>query len=68
MFIRPVSTLAAVITNYLGIYCVASYSPVYSHLYLTTAISVSVTIAMYNVLQLYVVIKEELKPFSPIIK
>ena len=56
------------ITNNLGIYCVASYSPVYSHLYLTTAISVSVTIAMYCVLQLYVVIAVELKPFSPIIK
>lgn len=29
------STLAAVITHYLGIYCVASYSPIYSHLYVS---------------------------------
>lgn len=45
--LRPLCTFLAVITLALGVYCVDSYSPVFSHIYLSLIISVSVSVAMY---------------------
>ena len=61
--LRPATTLAAVITNATGHvrprgraqltpqYCLASWAPQFAHVYCTTVISLSVTVAMYSVLQ-----------------
>lgn len=49
VLIRPLSTLVAVVSEYLGWYCLASWSPRFTHLYTSAAITVSVTVAMYNV-------------------
>ncbi|KAF9783760.1 organic solute transporter Ostalpha-domain-containing protein [Thelephora terrestris] len=66
--IRPVTTLAAVILDYVGLYCEASLSPGWGHLYITVIVSISVTIAVYCLIQLYVVISEQLKPHQPLLK
>ncbi|KAG8898666.1 hypothetical protein FRC01_010820, partial [Tulasnella sp. 417] len=66
--LRPACTLAALILNYIGWYCEASWSPIWGHIWLVTIISISVTIAMYCLLQLYMPISDLLKPYSPILK
>ncbi|KAG8955676.1 hypothetical protein FRC04_007667 [Tulasnella sp. 424] len=66
--LRPACTLASLILNYIGWYCEASWSPIWGHIYLVTIISLSVTVAMYCLLQLYMPISDLLKPYSPILK
>ncbi|KAI9465687.1 organic solute transporter Ostalpha-domain-containing protein [Lactarius psammicola] len=66
--IRPTTTLAAVILNHIGLYCEQSWSPVWGHVWITTMISISVTIAMYCLLQLYICVAEELAPHRPVLK
>ncbi|PCH36718.1 DUF300-domain-containing protein [Wolfiporia cocos MD-104 SS10] len=66
--IRPVTTLVAVILNYIGLYCEDSWSPGWGHLYITVIMSISVTVAMYCLLQLYVCISVNLQPHKPLLK
>ncbi|KAL1745619.1 organic solute transporter Ostalpha-domain-containing protein [Schizophyllum fasciatum] len=66
--IRPLCTLAAVILDYAGLYCEASWGLGWGHIYLTIIISISVTIAMYCLIQLYVVVAEYLAPQKPLLK
>jgi hypothetical protein len=66
--IRPVTALASVILDYAGYYCESSWSPVYAHVWIVVIISISVTIAMYCLLQLYMPVSKELKPHRPILK
>ncbi|KAH9927392.1 organic solute transporter Ostalpha-domain-containing protein [Amylocystis lapponica] len=66
--IRPVTTLAAVILNYIGLYCDDSWSPGWGHIYITVIMSISVTIAMYCLLQLYMPISHILAPQKPLLK
>ncbi|ORY89355.1 organic solute transporter Ostalpha-domain-containing protein [Leucosporidium creatinivorum] len=68
VLVRPLSTLVAVVSEYLGWYCLASWSPKFTHIYTSAAITISVSVAMYNVLQLYMAFKKELAPFSPVLK
>lgn len=49
VIVRPLSTLVAVVSEALGWYCLASWSPGFTHLYTSAAITISVTVAMYNV-------------------
>ncbi|KAH8996304.1 organic solute transporter Ostalpha-domain-containing protein [Lactarius akahatsu] len=66
--VRPTTTLAAVILNHIGLYCEQSWSPVWGHVWITTLISISVTIAMYCLLQLYICVAGELAPHRPVLK
>ncbi|CAL1711248.1 unnamed protein product [Somion occarium] len=66
--IRPTTTLAAVILDYSGLYCEDSWSPGWGHIYITVIVSISVTIAMYCLVQLYVPVSGYLKPQKPILK
>ncbi|PWN96306.1 DUF300-domain-containing protein, partial [Tilletiopsis washingtonensis] len=66
--VRPVCTIAAVGLQYMGLYCLASWSPAFGHLWIALAITISVTVALYALLQLYMPIQKELKPYSPILK
>jgi uncharacterized membrane protein (DUF485 family) len=68
VIIRPLTTLVSVISEYTGYYCLASWSPKFLHVWCSAAITISVTVAMYVVLQLYVALKVELEPYSPILK
>ncbi|KZT69698.1 DUF300-domain-containing protein [Daedalea quercina L-15889] len=66
--VRPTTTLAAVILNYVGLYCEDSWGPGWGHVYITVIMSISVTIAMYCLLQLYMPVSELLAPQKPILK
>ncbi|BGP16474.1 hypothetical protein JCM10213_007920 [Rhodosporidiobolus nylandii] len=65
---RPLSTLAAVIGEMTGYYCLASWSPKFVHIWSSAVICISVTIAMYAVLQLYMPLKKPLAPCQPVTK
>ncbi|TRM61916.1 organic solute transporter Ostalpha-domain-containing protein [Schizophyllum amplum] len=66
--VRPLCTLAAVILDYAGLYCEESWGIGWGHIYLTIIISLSVTVAMYCLLQLYVSVSEYLAPQKPLLK
>lgn len=68
VIVRPLTTLASVVAEYTGYYCLASWSPKFVHVWASASITVSVTVAMYVVLQLYVTLKEDLSPYSPVLK
>ncbi|GAA5833574.1 hypothetical protein JCM9279_001565 [Rhodotorula babjevae] len=68
VLVRPLSTLASVIGEATGYYCLASWSPKFIHVWASAAITVSVTVAMYCVLQLYMPLREPLKPYQPVLK
>ncbi|KPV74907.1 uncharacterized protein RHOBADRAFT_36871 [Rhodotorula graminis WP1] len=68
VLVRPLSTLASVVGEATGYYCLASWSPRFVHVWASAAITISVTIAMYCVLQLYMPLREPLKPYQPVLK
>jgi hypothetical protein len=47
----------AVVSHYLGWYCLVSWSPKFTHLYTAIAITISVTIAMYCVVSLLALVR-----------
>ncbi|PWN37833.1 DUF300-domain-containing protein [Meira miltonrushii] len=66
--IQPICTLAAVGLQYFGLYCLESWEPYFGHIYITLAISISVSVAMYCLIQFYLPIQGELKPYAPVLK
>ncbi|KAI0053265.1 DUF300-domain-containing protein [Auriscalpium vulgare] len=66
--VRPVTTFFAVVLNYIGWYCETSWSPAWGHIWITGLISISVTIGMYCLLQLYLSVATELVPYRPVLK
>ncbi|KAJ7594634.1 organic solute transporter Ostalpha-domain-containing protein [Mycena floridula] len=66
--LRPVTTLAAVVLEYMGLYCEQSWGLGWGHVYITIIVSLSVTVAMYCLIQLYVTVKEPLAPQKPLMK
>ncbi|KAJ7125042.1 organic solute transporter Ostalpha-domain-containing protein, partial [Mycena epipterygia] len=66
--IRPLTTLAAVVLNYIGWYCDGSFSPQWGYVYITVIVSISVSIAMYCLIQLYMPISVYLAPQKPLLK
>ncbi|KAJ3898333.1 organic solute transporter Ostalpha-domain-containing protein [Lentinula edodes] len=66
--IRPTTTLAAVLLNYVGLYCEDSWGLGWGHSYITVIVSISVTVAMYCLIQLYVPVSKILAPQKPLLK
>ncbi|KAJ4483599.1 organic solute transporter Ostalpha-domain-containing protein [Lentinula aciculospora] len=66
--IRPTTTLAAVLLNYSGLYCEDSWGLGWGHSYITVIVSISVTVAMYCLIQLYVPVSKILAPQKPLLK
>ncbi|KDN47354.1 DUF300-domain-containing protein [Tilletiaria anomala UBC 951] len=66
--IRPVCTLAAVGLQYFGLYCLNSFMPWFGHVWISAAISISVSVAMFCILQFYMPLKKELAPYQPVLK
>ncbi|KAF7362162.1 hypothetical protein MVEN_00562300 [Mycena venus] len=66
--IRPTTTLAAVVLNYIGWYCDGSFNPQFGYVYITVIVSISVSIAMYCLIQLYMPIAVYLAPQKPLLK
>ncbi|CUA74525.1 Protein LAZ1 homolog 1 [Rhizoctonia solani] len=67
-FIRPGSSLAAMILQQLNLYCESSWSWRWGHVYVVTVASVSSVVAVYCLIQLYTTIHQELKPYKPLLK
>ncbi|GAA5844567.1 hypothetical protein JCM11251_001635 [Rhodosporidiobolus azoricus] len=68
VLVRPLTTLASVIGEATGYYCLASWSPKFVHVWSSAALFVSVSIAMFAVLQLYMPLKKSLSPYQPVLK
>ncbi|KAF8178538.1 organic solute transporter Ostalpha-domain-containing protein [Mycena galopus ATCC 62051] len=66
--IRPGTTLVAVTLNYIGWYCDGSFSPRFGYVYITIIVSISVSVAMYCLIQLYVPVAVYLAPHKPLLK
>ncbi|CAO1625416.1 unnamed protein product [Parajaminaea phylloscopi] len=66
--VRPICTIVAVVLQYFNLYCLNSWMPYFGHVWIAVAISLSVTVAMYCIVQFYIPIEKELKPYSPILK
>ncbi|KAF8639514.1 hypothetical protein AX17_001419 [Amanita inopinata Kibby_2008] len=66
--IRPVTTLVAVILDYVGLYCEGSWGLGWGHIYITVIVSISVSVAMYCLIQFYVPVSKLLAPHQPLLK
>ncbi|KAJ7188601.1 organic solute transporter Ostalpha-domain-containing protein [Mycena filopes] len=66
--IRPLTTLAAVVLNYIGWYCDGSFNPRWGYVYITIVVSISVSVAMYCLIQVYMPISVYLAPQKPLLK
>jgi len=66
--IRPLTTILSVITLELNVFCPEALDPRYAHPYILGINFVSVTIAMYALITLYLTVKKDLAPFKPIPK
>jgi len=64
-FIRVLFTIVSVAAQADGRYCQSSNNPAFAHIWALVFESVSVTIAMYGLVQFYVQLKEALAPHSP---
>ncbi|KAK0545414.1 hypothetical protein OC845_005113 [Tilletia horrida] len=65
---RPLCTVLTVGMQYFGVYCLESWMPWFGHFWMSATITVSVSVAMYCVVQFYLPISEELKPYEPVLK
>ncbi|KAJ5562807.1 hypothetical protein N7535_002746 [Penicillium sp. DV-2018c] len=65
---RVLMTIVAVVTQSLGVYCEASLSPAFSHIWIIVIESVSVTIAMYCLIQFYHQTSQDIKQHQPFLK
>ena len=61
VIIRPLTTLAAVVSHYFDYYCLVSWSPKFVHVWSSATITISVTVAMYAVLQVSFVVFRSLR-------
>ncbi|KAJ2064243.1 hypothetical protein GGI17_001128 [Coemansia sp. S146] len=66
--ISPIATLATIITHARGVYCPNSMHPKYAHIWIEVVDFISVTVAMYALVSLYRVVKENIMDNKPLIK
>ncbi|KAF2112556.1 organic solute transporter Ostalpha-domain-containing protein [Lophiotrema nucula] len=67
-FIRPFFTVVAVVSQGFGRYCQSSWNPQFAYPYVAVFEGLSVTVAMYCVIQFYVQLKTDLAPHRPFLK
>ncbi|KAF7192678.1 Transmembrane protein [Pseudocercospora fuligena] len=66
--IRVLFTIVSVITEAFGRYCEASLSPAFGHIWVLVFESLSVTVAMFMVIQFYIQLKTDLAEHKPFLK
>ncbi|KAJ3166391.1 hypothetical protein HDU88_003259 [Geranomyces variabilis] len=66
--LRPMTTVIAVITQLLGRYCEDSMSPRFAHVWVIVINGISVTVAMFTLVQIYTTVKSELKSHNLVLK
>ncbi|RMD42869.1 hypothetical protein DV735_g2293, partial [Chaetothyriales sp. CBS 134920] len=67
-FIRVSMTIVSVVTQAIGIYCLESLKPEFAHVWVLVIESISVTIAMYCVVQFYMQIHKDIPQHKPLLK
>ncbi|KAI5476839.1 NMT1/THI5-like domain containing protein [Pseudohyphozyma bogoriensis] len=61
VIVKPLGAVAGVITEAFGVYCETSNSLAFANIYVVLADSISVVVALYGLVLLYVLLKAELK-------
>ncbi|KAF2657244.1 DUF300-domain-containing protein [Lophiostoma macrostomum CBS 122681] len=67
-FIRVFFTIVAVVTQATGRYCQSSKDPRFAYIWVAGFEAISVTIAMYCLIQFYIQLKQDLAPHRPFLK
>ncbi|KAI8322012.1 DUF300-domain-containing protein, partial [Martensiomyces pterosporus] len=68
VIISPTDTIITIITHAKGVFCPDSMRPKYAHLWIAIVDFISISVAMYALVSLYRVIKEDIKQDKPLIK
>ncbi|KAH8921828.1 DUF300-domain-containing protein [Atractiella rhizophila] len=68
VFLKPLESLASVITEAFNVYCVESMSYHFAHVYILSIDFVIVSVALYGLLVLYGLAKEDLEGRRPLAK
>ncbi|KAJ1892870.1 hypothetical protein LPJ66_006091 [Kickxella alabastrina] len=68
VIISPVNTLVTIITHANDVFCPDSMRPKYAHFWVAIIDFVSISVAMYSLVSLYRVIKEDVKDEKPFLK
>ncbi|KAJ2888318.1 hypothetical protein IWW38_004964, partial [Coemansia aciculifera] len=66
--VSPTDTLVTIVTHARGVFCPNSMSPKYAHVWVLVVDFISITVAMYALVSLYRVIKEDIKEHKPLRK
>ena len=66
--IRIIFTIVSVVTQYFDLYCEASLSPVFAHVWVQAFEALSVTIAMFCLVQFYIQLRNDLATYKPFLK
>ncbi|KAG8794056.1 hypothetical protein FRC17_008341, partial [Serendipita sp. 399] len=67
-WVRPLTTFAAIILDMMDLYCEVSWSPRFGSVWILIIVSISVSIAMYCLIQFYLSIAEEIKQHRPLLQ
>ncbi|EMC98837.1 hypothetical protein BAUCODRAFT_55598, partial [Baudoinia panamericana UAMH 10762] len=67
-FVRVFFTIVSVITQEFGLYCEASLSPAFAHVWTVAFEALSVTIAMFCLIQFYIQLHHDLAEHKPFLK
>jgi len=65
VIVRPVVTFAILVLSVLGLYCPGDFGADHGYLYLTIVTSLSVSMAMFALVQFYVLFREHAASLSP---
>lgn len=67
-FVRVFFTIVSVVSEAFDRYCAASLSPAFAHIWVLAFESLSVTVAMFMVVQFYIQLKDDLVEHRPFLK
>jgi len=68
VFIKPIGAIIACVLHALGFYCPGNLMPTHGYLYISLLNFVSVSLAMYALIEFYIITEDQLKKFNPIPK
>lgn len=67
-FVRVMMTISAVVAQALGMYCEASLSPKFAHIWIMAVEAICVIIAMYCLIAFYLTLRDDIAPHKPFFK
>ncbi|MCO5597322.1 hypothetical protein L7F22_051398 [Adiantum nelumboides] len=68
VLVRPALSIASIITEYYQVYCVSNLSYKYAYVYLLAIDFFSISVALYGLIVLYTLIKDDLQGRRPLAK